>query len=404
MRVPVPRVAAIAAAVALLAMALWFVPSRPAYAHSGSTAAQAAKAPAPPAKQTPKAKKTAVEKHAEPWPDGATIAARRADAEARRLFQSTDTLHVTLTADFGAVNGDRNRTSTKTFPASLAVAGDNGTQLSIPVTLKTRGKIRLDPRVCAFAPLSVTFTKKDAKSTPFDGQRTLKLVAHCQNSDIYDQFIVKEYLAYRLFNLVTPRSFRARLARVEYVNAKNAKPMFTRYAVFVEDDDDVARRLEGRVLEFPHTAFENYDQDALTTMMVFQYMIGNTDFSLWALHNAKMVQTRYRPLYPIVWDFDASGIVFPPYVMPDPSLQLSSFEDRKYRGPCRTLEAFEPTFALFRAKRAESLALLDAQPELSESHRKQAKRFLEQFYATLERKDALKKEFVDKCNPKNNTM
>jgi hypothetical protein len=380
-----------------------------AHAQAGSTAGK----PAPPqgaatqpkqAKQAPKPKKPAAVKYAEPWPDDATMKARRAEAEALPLFKATDPLALVLSADFGAVNGDRRPDTTKTFPASIKVTSDKGAETTMPVTLKTRGKLRLDPRVCAFAPLNVAFTKKEVKGTPFDGQRALKLVTHCQNYDSYDQFVLKEYLAYRLFNLVTPRSFRARLAKVTYVNTKNGKTLFTHYGIFIENDDDLARRLEGRALEYPHTAFENYDAEAMNTLMVFQYMIGNTDFSLWGLHNAKMVQTRYRPLFPIAWDFDSSGLVYPPYSMPDPVLQLGSFEDRKYRGPCRTLEAFEPTFELFRSKKAESLALVDSLPDLTEAQRKQARRFLEQFYTTLDRKDALKKEFVDKCNPKSNTM
>jgi hypothetical protein len=384
----------------------------PAHARDGSTATRAAQAAAPgrasatapQAGPAAKPKKTPAEKAAEPWPDEATLAARRADAEGRRLFQHTDTLAITLAADFPAVNRDRKLNSTKTFPASITMAGDNGTDVTIPVTLKTRGKLRLEPQVCSFVPLGVTFTKKEAAGTEFDGQRTLKLVTHCQNFEDYDQLVLKEYLAYRLFNLLTPKSLRVRLARVTYVDSRDGKRLFTHFGVFIEDEDDLARRIEGRALAFPHTVFANFDVEALTTMMVFQYMIGNTDFSIWGLHNVRMVQTRFRPLYPIVWDFDASGLVFAPYVMPDPRLGLSSLRDRKYRGPCRSLEAFEPTFELFRSKQAESMALFDSVPELREGQREVARHFLAEFYTTLNRKDALKREFVDKCNAKNNTI
>ncbi|MGE5359311.1 MAG: hypothetical protein ACM3NQ_09850 [Bacteroidales bacterium] len=355
------------------------------------------------AKAVAKAKKSPSEKMAEPWPDEAVLKARRADAEARRLFQAADALPVVLSADFKAVNADRRRNSTKTFPASLRVAGDNQTDLAIPVTLRTRGKLRLDPQVCAFPPLGVAFAKNQAAG-PFEGQRTLKLITHCQDDADYDQFVLKEYLAYRLFNLVTPRSFRARLAKVTYVSAKDGKRLTTRYGVFVEDDEDLARRLDGRVIEFPHTAFKDYDAEALNTMMVFEYMIGNTDFSIWGLHNVKAVQTRYRPLFPITWDFDSTGLVSPPYAMPDPTLHLSGFRDRKYRGPCQTLQALDPTFQLFKSKQAESMALVDSLPDLRPVVREQARRFLADFYATLDSKDGLKKAFVDGCNPKNNTI
>ncbi len=395
-------------AMSTAALLAWAMTPASVRAGGSPATAQAAQAqPTAPAKQdkaAPKPKKSPAAKTAEPWPDYATIASRRADSEGRRLFQSQDFLTITLTADFKRVNGDRDPNSTKTFPASLTIAADKGGDVAIPITLRSRGKIRLDPRVCAFVPLSLEFTKKEVKGTPFDGQRKLKMVTHCQNDDAYDQFVLKEYLAYRLYNLVTAKSFRARLAKATYVDARNNKPMSSHYAIFIEDDDDLARRLEGRSIAFPHTVFENYELEALTTMMVFQYMIGNTDFSLYALHNTRMVQTRYRPFYPVIWDFDVSGLVNPPYSQPDPRLELSSLKERKYRGPCRTLEAFEPTFAVFRAKQAESLALFDSLPDLRPGPREDAKRFLGEFYTTLSRPEAMKKAFVDKCNPKNNTM
>ena len=167
----------------------------------------------------------------------------------------------------------------------------------IPVLLRTRGNLRLDSRVCAFVPLSIEFPKNVVNDTAFDGQRKLKLITHCQEEEDYDQGVLKGYLAYRLFNLITPRSFRVRLAKATYVNSRNGKTMSSHNAVFIEDEDDLARRLEGRAVAMPHTVFVNYDLDALTTMMVFQYMIGNTDFSIYALHNVKIVQTRFRPLY-----------------------------------------------------------------------------------------------------------
>ena len=364
-------------------------------------------APVPQAAQTnaaPKPKKTPAEKMAESWPDDATLAKRRADAEARRLFQSADPLPFTLAADFSAVNRDRRRNSTKTFPASLTVADRDGAARIIPVLLRTRGNIRLDSRVCAFVPLSIEFPKNVVNDTAFDGQRKLKLITHCRDEEDYDQGVLKEYLAYRLFNLITPRSFRVRLAKATYVDSRNGKTMSSHDAVFIEDEDDLARRLEGRAVAIPHTVFVDYDLDALTTMMVFQYMIGNTDFSIYALHNVKIVQTRFRPLYPIVWDFDVSGLVAPSYGAPDPRLGLPSLLERRYRGPCRTLEAFEPTFAAFRAKEAESMALVDSVPGLGQWHRNLVRQFLANFYATLGRKEALKKAFVDRCKPAANTM
>jgi hypothetical protein len=390
---PSPRV--VAPAVALL---LLMVPLAP---HADSArdadrprqAAQAKPAEASKPQAPPSAKL------AEPFPDAAKLAERRIDAEGRRLFQQSEPLAFTLAADFKAVNRDRDTESTKTFPAQLTVRDEAGGNATAPlqVTLRTRGILRLNPRTCSFVPLSIEFPKKAVKSTVFDGQGKLKLVTHCQNDQLYEQYVLREYLAYRLYNLVTPRSFRVRLARATYVDSTNGRTLSTHNAIFIEDEDDLARRMEGRALALPSMLFRDFDRHSLTLMMLFQYMIGNTDFSIYLLHNVHMVQTPAKLLYPIIWDFDISGLVHPVYASPDPRLKIASLRERLYRGPCRTMNEYEQALAIFRARQAEALALVDSVPGLTQDSRRNAARFLGQFYTLLGRKDQLKRELVDRC-------
>ena len=344
-----------------------------------------------------KPKKSPSARMAEPWPDAAKLAERRREAESRRLFQQADPLVFTLTADFKAVNRDRDTTSTKTFPAVLAVTGPAGASPPLNVALRSRGHLRLDPGNCGFVPLGVDFVKGDVAGTPFDGQSKLKLVTHCRNDDRYDHLVLREYLAYRLHNLVTPQSFRVRLARATYVDAASGKTVATRNAIFLEDKDDVARRMEGRALSLPRMQFDDFDQESLTLMMLFQYMIGNTDLSIFTLHNVAMVTTPGSGFHPITWDFDVSGLVAPPYAIPSPSLGIRSASERLYRGPCRTLEAFEPSLAIFRAKQAEAMALVDSIPGFNERDRREVSAFLGEFFTTLGSTKALKRELVDRC-------
>jgi hypothetical protein len=265
------------------------------------------------------------------------------------------------------------------------------------VTLRTRGNLRLNSRTCGFVPLAVSFVKLEAAGTIFDGQNKLKLVTHCWDDAQYDQRVLREYLAYRLHNLLTPRSFRARLARATYVDAASGKPVATRNAIFIEDEDDVARRMEGRALSLPRMLFSDFEPESLTQMMLFQYLIGNTDFSIFAVHNVAMVATPTRVFYPIAWDFDVTGLVDPPYGIPSPELGIASIQERLYRGPCRTIAELEPSLAILRAKRAEALALADSIPGLDQRNRRAVVEFLGQFFTLLGRQDALKRELVDKC-------
>jgi hypothetical protein len=246
-----------------------------------------------------KRKKGSLARLAEPWPDAEKVRERRRAAENRRLFQNSDPLRLTLTADFRAVNKERDPASRRRFPAVLRIIGDDGEDRSIPVHLRTRGHFRLMSRNCSFVPLRVEFPRQGVEGTEFEGAGSLKLGTHCEGDREYEQYTLREYLAYRIFNLLTPRSFRARLAKATHVDSTSGKTVATRYAMFIESEGDVARRLEGRIVPLPRTLFRDLDPDTLTLMMLFEYMIGNTDFSIFALHNVRLVQDQARVLYPI---------------------------------------------------------------------------------------------------------
>jgi hypothetical protein len=352
-----------------------------------SLVAQQKGAPPPP-------KKNPLLKLAEPWPEDDVLLARRTEATARKLFQAVEPLEFTLASDFSALNKDRNPDSPKRFPGTLTVAG-LGKEL--PVQLGSRGHLRLNTRTCDFVPIRVEFPKEGIEGTPFEGQTNLKLGTHCQGDKEFDQYVLREYLSYRLSNLVTPRSFRARLARATYVDAKTKKTIATRNALFLEHDNDVARRLGGRDVSLPRIEFKDLDPDALTTMMLLNYMIGNTDYSIYALHNVKIVQDKKRTLVPVPYDNDMSGLVRPPYAIPDPRLRIRSVTDRLYRGPCRTVEEFNTAAEQFRVKKADMFGLIDGQKDLTGSHKSEMKDFLDTFFKVIESPEAIKKNLVNGC-------
>jgi len=344
-----------------------------------------------------KQKKNPLARLAEPWPDAKKTGERRRAAENRRLFQSSDPLRLTLTADFKAVNKERDPSSTRRFPAVMRIDGGDGEGRSIPVRLRTRGHFRLMSRNCSFVPLRVEFPRQEVEGTVFEGVGSLKLGTHCAGDQEYEQYTLREYLAYRIFNLFTPRSFRARLAKATHVDSSTGKTLAIRYAMFIESEADVARRLEGRVVQLPRTLFRDLDPETLTLMMLFEYMIGNTDFSIFALHNVRLVQDQARVLYPIPYDFDLSGVVNARYAVPDRQLPIATVLDRLYRGPCRSREDLRPFLAAFRARKADVMAAVDAVPDLDQTSRRKARDYLEDFYRTIEHSGSVKSQLVDRC-------
>jgi hypothetical protein len=128
-------------------------------------------------------------------------------------------------------------------------------------------------------------------------------------------------------------------------------------------------------------------------------MIGNTDFSIWALHNVRLVQDPARRLYSVPYDFDLSGLVHAPYATPDPRIGIRSVLDRLYRGPCRTTDEFEAAAEVFRSRRGDMLTLLESMKDLEADARSEAKNYLESFFRSIEKPGAIKKQFVDGCKP-----
>lgn len=331
------------------------------------------------------------------WPDAATLRTRRLAAEQRSLFASDTPLAFTLTADFKAVNRDRNPKSTRTFPATLTTANADGSPVTIPVRIRTRGHSRRLQQTCSFAPLRIEFADDRARGTVFEGHRSLKLGTHCRDADLFEQYVPREYAAYRIFNLMTPRSFRARLGDGRYVDQASGKTVATRQGLFIEDDDDVARRLEGRSSEFKVT-FARADLETTTLFLLFEYMIGNTDLSLITQHNVRVVETPAGGVYPVPYDFDYSGLVNAQYAIPAKMLNLTSVRERLYRGPCRTAAQFQPFFERMQSVRDQVLSLYDTIPGLDNGYRKDAQKYLRQFYETTESPNKVKAAFIDGCN------
>lgn len=321
------------------------------------------------------------------------------EAERRALFATNDQLQFTLIANFGAIGKDRDSTSKVRYPGTLVVKDSAGAERRIPVALRTRGHFRLKRSTCRFVNLLVLFPGKkgDTDGTPFEGQKSLKLGGHCQDDERYEQLLRREYLAYRIFNTVSPRSFRARLATGTYLDSVSGKSLGTRTAMFIENEDDMAARQGGRIREFRRAIFADMDGETLDQLSIFQFLIGNTDFSIYALHNVRLAVTQSGRVLPIPYDFDFSGLVSAPYASPPPQLSIRSVRDRLYRGPCRPWADVAPSVGRFTAKQGEILALVEQVPGLVPNEARDVKEFLQGFFAVAGNAREAQDAFVVRC-------
>lgn len=351
---------------------------------------------APAAQPAAKAKKNPLLKLVDPWPTAEALAKRRAESEGLPLFSSADPIEFTLAADFKAINRDRDPKSRTLYPATLKVSADDGAVKELPIQIRARGHSRRMARTCDYVPLRLEFKNKPiARGTVFARQEALKLVVQCAGGGDYRQYLLREYLAYKIFNIVTPqRSFRVRLATINYVD-KAGKSTGTRHGMLLEDEGDVAKRMEGRIVELPRLLFKDVEMDSLMPMMIFEYMIGNTDYSMYALHNVRIVQRPDKTLHPIPYDLDYSGLVNTPYARPARGILIKSVTERVYRGPCKHPEMIDPYVANFNAKKDLIKALPDSIPGLDRTSRDEAKDYINSFFSSIKTPRDAKRVFVD---------
>ncbi len=350
---------------------------------------------APSARQGTQGSKKSEITTATPWPDAAVMAERKREAERRRLFRSDDPLPATLTADFRAVQRDRDPKSEAMFPATISFPANDGSIVTVPLKIRTRGHSRRRSQTCTFAPLLLEFDKATVRNTVFDGHGPLKLGTHCRRGS--EDVILREHALYRAFNLVTARSFRSRVAKMKYVEAGTGRVIAEEPGHFIEDDDDVAKRMEGRIVALENATFPRVHRETLDTVMLFQYLIGNTDLSIMAQHNIRLVQTQDTLRYTVPYDWDYAGIVDAGYAVPAKSLGIADVRDRLYRGPCRTAAEWQPLFDKFKTLKPKIMEQFDLVEGLTPDYRRDAKEYLESGYRVFDNPSRVKKELIDPC-------
>ena len=192
-------------------------------------------------------------------------------------------------------------------------------------------------------------------------------------------------------------SFRARLATGTYVDSASGKPIATHTALFIESQDDLARRMGGKVREMRGALFDDLEPDQLLRATLFQYLIGNTDFSWAALHNTRVVQTPDGTIYPVVYDFDFSGLVAAHYATPDPRMGIRKVTERRFRGPCRPVEAYAKAAQGFIDQKSAIMTAVDQVPGATKDDKEWSNNFLREFFERVEKPQDIKRHIVEMC-------
>jgi len=318
------------------------------------------------------------------------------------LFASDEILEVRIVAPIDVIIKER--------PIEEQIAGtffytaSDGKSVELDVGIRARGLFRRRADVCPFPPLRLNFKKSQLKNSLFAGQDKLKLVTHCRTgSYVLEQAVIAEFLAYRILNLLTDTSFRVKLLRIDYASTNDDRGI-NGYALLIEHKDRLAQRIGVPVLTVDEIGISEVQADYLNLTSVFQYLIGNTDYSPITTtpdqdccHNYTPFGSENKPYYSIPYDFDMSGLVAAPYATPNAKLRLSSVQERLYRGFCVNNDLLPATVEKFQAKRDDIEGLIRDQAELSRSKRNEMLGFIDAFYRTIARTKSIDRYLVKRC-------
>ena len=318
----------------------------------------------------------------------------QADVPENPLFASDEILEIHLSGDVRSLMLDRTNDAPY-YPMTLTYQ-DQGQDHKVPLKVRTRGHFRLDAMNCTYPPLMLNFSKKTELPAPFTNQDKIKLVTPCKA----EKYVVQEYLVYKVYNLITPKSLKARLTKFvlhDTIKGKTAQPL---YGVLLEDDDDMALRNGAFITERKAIKPEATVRDDFLKMAVFEYLIGNTDWSVQYQQNIELIVPDSTSLpSTVAYDFDHAGIVRAPYAKPAPELRLGSTLTRRYRGFCvNDMAEFEEVFALFNSLKDKIYAVYSGNPLLDEKYISSTIKFLDEFYATINDPAKAKKEFLYPCD------
>ena len=314
------------------------------------------------------------------------------------LFQVEDELEISFSISLNDLQNAKQ--DSVYFPTTLRYKNSAGGWDSIRVSMRARGNFRR--KHCSLPPLRVKINKAERGHDIFAGTKSLKLVLPCHTTKNNDDLILREYICYQLCEPTTPYVFGTRLLKIKLLDTsgKNVKTLELN-GFFIEDDDAVAKRHQGKVVDVDKLHPQFLNDTCSIRNDIFQYMIGNTDFSTTFFHNTKVIKTDNGRYIPIAYDFDMSGFVNAPYASFDKTLNISSVRERIYRGFCRNDKVAEFVRAEYINREPQILEVITRYQDFLEPKQYAwLKRYMADFFLTLKDDRSYKQKIAVACRTK----
>lgn len=299
------------------------------------------------------------------------------------FFDQTEPLDITL--EFDIKKFMKEKSDAEYLPAKLSYFNNERKRIEEEVRIKARGEFRRNH--CFFSPFWMNIKETNITEEYFYDINKIKVVTHCKDSKQYNNYLIKEYLAYKILNILTDYSFKVRLLNIKYIDTGRKNKVNNQMAFMIEPEELLAERLNCYPLKMDKVRYSHTDSFITTTMSIFQYMIGNTDYSVAGRHNVKLLVSKdhKKPwIIPIPYDFDFSGLVNAYYASPSDKIYIKNVTERYYIGLCRSDHLYNQVLDLFRDKKEEIFNLIQSFEYLDKKTRKYMLSYLHDFYEQIE--------------------
>ena len=313
------------------------------------------------------------------------------------LFEKDDILEVSL--EFDVANFLKKPDKNHSFDGIMTIPVSETDTLDRKVTIKYRGESRYER--CSFPPMRVKFKKPVYEVSDSGRIKKIKLVNQCNRGSAYEEYVIRECLVYKIYNVLTDTSYRVRLIKINFIDKEGKRKPLTQYGIFMEPKDLLASRLNTVVVNTSALTQRDIIPEMMDMMAIFNYMVSNWDWSVPGQHNVSILKTNQFGLsglgIPVPFDFDLTGIVNADYAIPPPALGIESNRDRIFTGICRPVEVYRKALMRFIDKKEEIYSLVNDYPYLSRGPKRDIIVFLDQFYNQLENQKSIDR-LIDRFN------
>ena len=312
------------------------------------------------------------------------------------MFEVAAPMDITLTYDMKAFQREKNKDEYR--DVHFLYQFNDTTAIEHTLRIKPRGQFRKGH--CSYAPFWLNIRKADIVNDNLQEVKKFKVVTQCKGGKDYSDYVLKEYLTYKMYNLLSPVSFRVRLVHLKYIDTGRKNKETDSWGFLIEPEEMIAERNDAIVIKNDEISMRYMRTREMDLAALFQYMIGNPDYSIAGRHNMKIMglpgfgTIGYTP---VPYDFDYTGLVNAEYAIPGENLGISSVTQRYFLGPCREDQEYQVAIEHINSHREEILELVSDFPYLSDKHKNEMIAYLEDYFHSASGPNFIESKLKSTC-------